>query len=200
LQLVAISKQNQSIVATAHGVALHLERPVTALPQEGWDWAVKKSLEDFRENRPPNTICGLSVTVVPQMQKCGLGKQIVAYYIEVARRSGQRLIFPARPILKHLYPMQDMTEYCERRLISSNRRFDPWLRTHEALGGDIMHVCKKSVVISDTVKMWEQWAKREFFESGAYVIPGALVPVFIDVSADIGTYVEPNVWIAYSTK
>ena len=40
-------------------------------------------------------------------------------------------------------------------------------------------------------------AEMEFPESGAYVVPGALVPVEIDREAYQGVYVEPNVWMQH---
>ncbi len=36
-----------------------------------------------------------------------------------------------------------------------------------------------------------------FPESGGYVVPGALELVSIDREADLGTYVEPNVWMRH---
>jgi hypothetical protein len=40
-------------------------------------------------------------------------------------------------------------------------------------------------------------ARMTFPETGAYVIPGALVPVEIDRERDEGIYVEPNVWMVH---
>ncbi len=36
-----------------------------------------------------------------------------------------------------------------------------------------------------------------FPDSGPYVIAGALEPIMIDREADVGTYVEPNVWMVH---
>ncbi len=38
----------------------------------------------------------------------------------------------------------------------------------------------------------------KFPESGEYVVEGALCPVSIDRENNLGTYIEPNVWISYS--
>ena len=43
----------------------------------------------------------------------------------------------------------------------------------------------------------ESWTGLSFKESGRYVVEGALTPVRIDVEADIGTYIEPNLWMTY---
>jgi hypothetical protein len=53
------------------------------------------------------------------------------------------------------------------------------------------------MVITGTIAEWERWASMAFPESGTYVVPGALVPVDIDRSADVGTYHDPNVWIVH---
>jgi len=59
-------------------------------------------------------------------------------------------------------------------------------------------VCPRSMRITGTIAEWEQWAGMAFPESGAYVVPGALVPVEIDRAADLGVYVEPNVWVVHN--
>jgi hypothetical protein len=69
------------------------------------------------------------------------------------------------------------------------------LRTHERFGGAIVKVARRSMVIPGTVADWEKWTGMLFPESGPYVVPGALVPVEIDVEHDEGVYVEPNVWM-----
>ena len=45
---------------------------------------------------------------------------------------------------------------------------------------------------------WEQWTGMAFPESGSYVVEGALVPVEIDRTRDVGSYVEPNVWMRHT--
>jgi len=51
---------------------------------------------------------------------------------------------------------------------------DPWLRTHERLGADIVKVAPESTRISGNVSEWEEWTERALPESGTYVVPGAL--------------------------
>ena len=53
------------------------------------------------------------------------------------------------------------------------------------------------MTITGTIAEWEEWTGLRFFESGRYVIPGALVPVEMDVQGDLGTYVEPIVWVVH---
>lgn len=53
------------------------------------------------------------------------------------------------------------------------------------------------MVVPGTVADWEEWAEMTFPETGTYVVPGALVPIKIDVEQDHGVYVEPNVWMLH---
>ena len=64
------------------------------------------------------------------------------------------------------------------------------------LGGEIVKVCERSMVIRGSRAEWEAWTGLQFPESGSYVIPGALHPVQFDLEADEGVYVEANVWVA----
>jgi hypothetical protein len=45
---------------------------------------------------------------------------------------------------------------------------------------------------------WESWTGIEFPETGIYVVAEALVPVEVDREKDLGTYVEPNVWMRHT--
>ena len=54
--------------------------------------------------------------------------------------------------------------------------------------------------IPGTITEWRQWTGLEFPGSGAYVIPGALNPVEIDIERDLGEYTEPNVWLVHDVR
>jgi hypothetical protein len=53
------------------------------------------------------------------------------------------------------------------------------------------------MTIPGTIAQWEAWTGMRFFESGEYIIPGALEPVQIEIEKDLGTYIEPNVWVLH---
>jgi hypothetical protein len=53
------------------------------------------------------------------------------------------------------------------------------------------------MVISGSVEDWEQWTGMRFPDSGQYVVPDALDLVVIDRDANVGTYVEPNLWMQH---
>jgi hypothetical protein len=74
--------------------------------------------------------------------------------------------------------------------------FDPWLRTHERLGAEIVKVAPQSTRVPGSVGEWEERTEMAFPETGAYVVP-ALVPVETDRERQEGLYVEPNVWMVH---
>jgi hypothetical protein len=53
------------------------------------------------------------------------------------------------------------------------------------------------MVITGTIADWELWTGMRFPDAGRYVVPGALVPVDVDLAHNEGTYIEPNVWLHY---
>ena len=73
--------------------------------------------------------------------------------------------------------------------------FDPWLRTHERLGGTILRCEPRSLEITAPAADWERWVGMRFPKEGRYVFPGGLAP--LDVSDGAGRYFEPNVWMLH---
>ena len=78
--------------------------------------------------------------------------------------------------------------------------FDPWIRVHKRLGARIIKVASRSMEITGTIAEWEEWAQMQFPESGSYTVPGALAPIEIDTENDLGTYIEPNVWMYHTSE
>jgi hypothetical protein len=60
-------------------------------------------------------------------------------------------------------------------------------------------VAPESIVVEGSVGRWADWTGGGFPASGAYVVPGALTPVHIDLERDLGRYVEPNVWVEHGS-
>ncbi len=73
--------------------------------------------------------------------------------------------------------------------------FDPWIRVHELVGGEIIAAAPQSMTIRGSAAEWEEWTGMPFPDDGEYVFPGCLAPVTFD--GGIGTHVEPNVWMLH---
>lgn len=146
----------------------------------------------------PTTLSAVAAVVDPRHQGRGLSALVIEGMRAAAARGGlDALVAPVRPTLKARYPLTPMERYRTWRR-ADGEVFDPWLRVHERLGAEILGVCPGSLLVSGTVAEWEEWTGMAFPDSGEYVVEGALVPVEIDRDADVGRYVEPNVWMRHS--
>lgn len=154
-------------------------------------------MADREAGRSPTVASALWIVVAADRQREGLSARLVGALREAAARAGLRaLIAPVQPTLKARYPLIPMDEYAAWT-DASGAPFDPWLRVHWRLGGTIAGVCSRSMTIEGSVEEWEGWCGMAMPASGRYVVDGGLAPVDVDRDADVGTYVEPNVWVRH---
>jgi GNAT superfamily N-acetyltransferase len=195
-QLCLVDEATDYPLAAANSVPIAIGSP-EALPPEGWDWVVKTAWEAM-DQEPKNMLAALAVSVPPLHQSKGYAKVMIGALLNLARSRGMSgLVVPVRPSAKAQFPDVPIDEYITWK-DGRGRMFDPWLRNHLSAGGRIVAPCKQSMVVQEPLGFWETWTKRRFEKSGAYEIQGALVPVSIDVEAQVGRYEEPNVWVAYA--
>lgn len=55
-----------------------------------------------------------------------------------------------------------------------------------------------AMVVVGTLGQWREWTGEPFDTSGPVPVPGDLAPVLSDLDGNVGTYVEPNVWVRHS--
>jgi GNAT superfamily N-acetyltransferase len=182
------------LVGAGHSAPFSWDGSRTGLPS-GWDEVFAQAMADRDAGRMPTASAALGITLAGEARGKGLSHLLLRGLRQVAADHGLGdLVAPVRPSLKAAYPLQSMERYLDWTA-PDGRRFDPWLRVHVGLGGAILGICPASMVITGTVAEWEAWTGMRFPDSGAYVVPGALVPVEIDREGDQGRYVEPNVWV-----
>jgi len=197
-QFALADPENGEIVAVGNSLPLAWDGDPADLPDTGWDLAVAQGLSDDVEGRQRHTHCALQIVVSQHHRGKRLSSAAVATMKSIGREQGLRtLIVPARPTLKSRYPLTPMDRYITWT-DEAGLPFDPWLRVHARLGGRIVKVCPQSMRITGTVAECEHWTEMKFPDSGRYIVPGALCPVEIDRAADLGLYLEPNVWIAHA--
>lgn len=182
------------------GVALSLpvswDGAVASLPA-GWDDAIVAGERLRQSGRLPDTLCVLSITVSSSATGRGLAEPLITALKARARGLGAHsLITPLRPTVKPQYPLTPMAEYAAWTR-ADGEPFDPWLRVHRRLGAEVLAIADESMVVTGTVAEWESWLDSPLPGSGDYVIEGGLVPLHVDREADLGRYVEPNVWVRY---
>src|SRR5215218_1025952 len=185
----------EEVVAAGNAVPASWDGDAASLPNKGIDAVVEAR---FAEGAPePTVLCALQIVIALECRGKGLSSRMIQRMAEIGRDHGlETLIAPVRPTLKHRYPLAPMERYIRWRR-ADGTHFDPWLRTHERLGAEIVKVAPQSTSVPGSVAEWEEWAQMAFPETGAYVVSGALVPVEIDRERDEGLYVEPNVWMVH---
>ena len=138
--------------------------------------------------------------MAPEHQGRGLSAFVIEGMRAVAATQGLgSLLAPVRPTRKELYPLASLERYAAWRR-PDGLPFDPWIRLHERIGGEILGVASESLVVTGTVAEWEEWTGMTFPETSDYIVPGALVPVHIDRESDIGRYAEPNLWMRHAVQ
>jgi len=183
---------NSEYVGVANSAPIYWNGNIDDLPA-GFDEAIEIIIG---ENKKPNTLCGLAVVISKEYLGKGISSKIINNLKKLAKSYGySNLILPVRPILKSQYPTISMDNYINWE--KDNLPFDPWLRVHIKIGGEILKVANPSMIVRGTVSDWRRWTGMHFGESNKYIIQGALNPVNIDLENDLGEYIEPNIWVLH---
>ena len=107
------------------------------------------------------------------------------------------MIAPVRPSWKERYPLTPIERYASWRR-DDGLAFDPWIRVHERIGGEILKPEPESLRITGTVAEWEGWTGILYPEPGEYVFPRGLAALTVEDGK--GRYWEPNVWMRHGVE
>ena len=158
---------------------------------------LERGLAAHRDGRRATAVSALAAIVDPEHRARGLSRRIIETMGDLARRHGlTTLVAPVRPTLKPLYPLTPMDRYITWKR-PNGAAFDPWIHVHQSMGAEVLEVAPTAMVITDTVRRWEEWTGLSFPESGSYVVAGAFQPVTIDLRRNMGRYEEANVWMRH---
>jgi hypothetical protein len=179
-------------LARIRSIPVRWDGTVDDLPK-GIDGAIARGLDEG----DANVLCALLIQVRGNVQGRGLSRVSLEWMVGNARAHGlDAVIAPVRPSWKERYPLVPIERYSAWRR-EDGLLFDPWMRVHERVGGDVLKPEPESLRITGTVAEWEDWVGMPFPESGEYVFPQGLAPVRIDRERDLGEYWEPNVWMRH---
>lgn len=183
---------DDELLAEAHAVSLPWDGTLADLPS-GWDEGFLRGMES---DRPHTALMAIAISVSPAHQGRQLSSRMIRTFTDNARAAGLRngVIAPVRPTWKQRYPLIPIERYLEWRR-EDGSHFDPWIRVHEVVGGEIIAPAPSSMVITGTAAEWEEWTGMSFPEDGEYVFPGGLATVVFEDG--VGTHVEPNVWLLH---
>jgi GNAT superfamily N-acetyltransferase len=185
-----------TVIALGFTIPFYWDGTPAGLPS-GWDGVIEAGMRDYTDGRAPNTLSALEASIHPERQGQGLSRAIIEQMRRIATAHGLgALVAPVRPNHKSRYPLTPIERYMAWTQ-PDGTPFDPWLRTHWRMGARFLRPAPESMRIPGTVAQWEGWTGMRFPDSGAYIVPGALSPVEIDVEADQGLYIEPNVWMLH---
>jgi GNAT superfamily N-acetyltransferase len=196
LQFVLYDERSDEVLGKGHTIPCRWDGSVDGLPG-GIDAVLEDGFRLQAAGSAPNALSALAIVIAPGHQGGGLSRLMIEAMRSMARERGLgNLVAPVRPTWKARYPLVPIERYAAWRR-DDGLAFDPWIRLHERLGGDILRPVERSLRITGQVGDWERWTGLPFPESGDYVFPEGLATVRIDLDADRGTYWEPNVWIRH---
>ena len=183
--------ERDDLVAELHSLPIAWDGSDEDLPS-GWDDAFERAFESGRE---PNALSAVVIAVSPARRGGGIAGRMIQAMREAARSHGLApLVAPVRPTLKARYPLIPIEQFVEWRR-PDGTHLDPWIRTHERVGGTVLRPAPESMVIQAEVSDWEEWTGLALPGDGSFVIDGMLAP--LEVRAAIGRHAEPNVWLRH---
>jgi len=183
-------------IAGGWGVPIRWDGRTATLPT-GYSQTLVRAVEGREQGLEPDTlvICGAIVT--PSLKGHGLAGETLKTLRRTAEDTGlTQVIAPVRPTLKARYPLTPIETFMRWRR-DDGSALDPWIRTHERLGAEILAAAPASQTMTGTIAEWERWTGMVFPEPGEYVIPDGLSVLRVDRAADEGVYQEPNVWMRH---
>ena len=193
---VLLLDDNNKLMAYGHTMPIYWDQKLIDIP-DNLKILIENGIESINKGIKPNILLALAAVVSPEYKNNGLSAEIVKAMKKLSlEKNYDSLIVPVRPTLKSKYPLIPIKNYAYWKR-EDGLAFDPWLRVHDKLGGEILKTAEVSMIITGKVKEWEEWSKMKIPESGKYIIEGALNPVEIDCEKDIGTYTDPCIWVKY---
>ncbi len=182
--------------ATGWGVPLAWSGRAEDLPSSFAD-VLRRSVETHESAAPTDTFVIAGGVVRPSLKGTGAAGELVRALVRTGTDVGlTRVVAPVRPTRKHLYPLSPIGDYASWTR-EDGEPFDPWLRLHLRLGGTVVALAPAAQTMTGSVAEWQDWTGLRLPASGDYVIPSGMSVLKVDLDADLGTYVEPNVWVRH---
>jgi GNAT superfamily N-acetyltransferase len=194
-QFGLLDEEETSLAAIGNCLPIRWDGNPETLPDGGIDAVLEDGVACLRDGATPTAASALMIVVSPKWLGQGISARAISAMAEIVGRHGiADLVAPVRATEKHRYPLIPMQRYIHWRR-DDGSPFDPWIRVHEHVGGEIVGPATAAMRVTGSVTEWERWTGLAMPESGAYVVRGALVPVDIDRERDVGEYLEPACWV-----
>ena len=188
--------QDGVLVAASWGVPITWDGTAEGLP-DGYSDTPARAVTTHQAAITPNTLVVCAGQVRPDAERTGLAGALLKGLIETGRAAGlNQVVAPLRPTAKHRYPLTPIEDYASWTRADGSA-FDPWVRTHLRMGARLLGTHPASQTFTGTVQQWQEWSGLDLPGDGAYVVPDALAPLRIDLAADLGTCIEPTIWVQH---
>lgn len=195
-QLETALLQNGVLVAAGWGVPIAWNETAEDLPG-GYRETLARAVTGHRARASPDTLVVCAAQVRPDAVGSGLAVAVLEGLIETGRAAGlHKVVAPLRPTAKHRYPLTPIEDYAAWTRADGGA-FDPWLRTHLRMGAQLLKTSPASQIFTGTVRQRHEWSGLDLPGDGVYVVPDALAPLLIDRAADVGTCIEPRIWVRH---
>ena len=192
----AVCDSFDRVVACGHSVPFVWDGTTADLPDDIVT-IMERAVAARKQERRPTALSAMGALVSVAQRGQGLSRVVLETMRGMAAQwKFDALVAPVRPSLKAAYPLAPMERYV-RWTDAEGALIDPWMRVHARLGGEVVRVIPRAMVIAGKVSEWETWTDLRFPDPGPYVVPGALQPVVIDRERDEGRYEDPNVWMIH---
>jgi len=193
---IVLVDEFENPVGTGWGVPINWTGSSVDLPNTFAD-VLRLSIETYQSHELPNTFVICGAVVHPEFKGSGVADDLIRALTDLAIGFGiKKVIAPIRPTLKHLHPLMGIEEYASW-FREDGLPWDPWLRLHIRLGAQIIGLAPIAQTMTNSVEQWEKWANLKMPHSGQYIIENGMSPLHIDLEKNIGTYVEPNIWVRH---
>jgi hypothetical protein len=195
-QFVLHDEEADLVLAQGHSIPCAWDGTVAGLPA-GIDGLVEDAFRLRAAGGAPTALSALAIEIPPVHQRKRLSEPMLGAMRDIAARHELAdLIAPLRPTWKERYPLMPVERYAAWTR-ADGLPFDPWIRLHVRLGGELLGPEARSLRITGTVAEWESWTELPLPESGSYVFPHGLAPLEVDRDRDRAEYWEPNVWVRH---
>lgn len=192
-ELHLVAEDKGEIVASADAQPMRWDGNPENLPEGGWTELMLAAAAGFDEQ--PDWAFATGTSILPEYQGSGLAGQLLEGLRDRAIELGYRgLVAPVRPSARWRALHLDIADYAELRL-PDGRHYDPWVRVHERIGGEIIGSCPDSAIFSAPREDWERWAAMKLPDNGFFLIDGAIG--WLSLKEGHGVLSEDSLWLLH---
>jgi hypothetical protein len=171
---VLVLTQSDNVIAVGFTVPVTWNQKAEGLPQS-IESVIQQGIKIKEIGETSNTLIPVGALVDSKVQGKGLSSIVLKEMKKLANSLNiDTLVVPVRPTKKSSYPLQSIHSYAHWRR-EDGLLNDPWLRVHERLGAEIIHISECTLQVNSDLSNY----------------------IEVDIASNLGVYREPNVWMKH---